>query len=147
MAMNSINVDLNINQVDELEKKLTRTIHDLEMRLDELVVFSHIDKEQLRRLKHRWIVSFLSGKTCIYFPVDLTESHRGTHVVFQAPSGRPATPSFTIFYDDYKQEYLVANRAEILSLLRQATSFSITDLLVMIEEAASPLEQLADQAE
>lgn len=83
--------------------------------------------------------------------VDLFEADGEQHVGHQPPSGVMAVPTFTVMRDlgdgAEDPELFMANRITVLVSLSQICGYSVVEVLRLIEGSASPLEQLARQAE
>ena len=119
------------------------------------LIINRIPDHRIVGLKRRWIVRFMRGGNREWFLapecIDIEESDEHLRVHHQPPSGVHAVPVFSVMRDlddDAEDpELFIANRITVLVSLSQISGHSVVDVLRFIEGSASPLEQLARQAE
>ena len=154
---------MGIAKIHESQMDLTEThamIHDLRNMVLSLVVFKHIPDERLLRLRYRWIRAFLNGRNRKFMispdRLSMEAGEDGLLVTHQPPSGVPAVPGFTVMHDLQPEgedpaaddpELFIASRIATLTSIAQICGQGVVETLKLIEGSASPLEQLARQAE
>jgi len=159
------NIDhLRVSKITEDQLDLTNThaaINDLRDKVLTLVVLKQVPDRRLIAMKARWIVAFLKGKNRRFVIASELLNLHGTdegalRVVHRPPSGVPQVPVFTVMHDLYPDhdnakaedpELFIASRIETIASISQIIGHGVVDTIKLIEGSASPLEQLARQAE
>lgn len=153
-----------VSKIYESQMDLTNTnaaIQELRNKILTLVVFKHIPDSRLIALKARWIIAFLRGRNRKFMiapeRLDLCDTDEGAlRVCHRPPSGVLQVPVFTVMHDLYPDcddakaedpELFIASRIESIASIAQIIGHGVIDTIKLIEGSASPLEQLARQAE